>query len=308
MRKVFYFILSAIVFTSIFVSFLNFKLKNSPWGIYKKLHQILLENTKYAVWVIGSSRAETAYETNILSKNTHLSWFNAGIHGAKPQQTYYILKQIFVQHPAPRYIIFDIDIHNLETKDSLLNIEQFAPFFNNKGLRKDFSKIDKRVEMVYYNPLYEISFYGLRGIAKFIRILADMPGRYDTTFQNTGCYHSHTNFIQEHYSDSTHIFQLNTFNLNFIDSIINLCAYHHTKLIFTISPIYHCDKNIKTSIQNLKKIYNDKKIQLLDFSYIPDICNDSNKFSDKYHLKYNGCVEFTNIVKDTVLNIFRYKE
>ncbi|HPQ08703.1 MAG TPA: hypothetical protein PK995_05710 [Bacteroidia bacterium] len=305
MKKVFGVISLAFVGIWLVDVIFNFTFRNASWGIYQKIYNIVEETSYFDAWIIGSSRAETAFETEIIAHRTSLSFFNAGIHGAKTDQSYYILKQIFLAHSLPKLVIFDIDVHNLECIDTLLNIEQFAPFLRNKSLRKNFSKIDKRVEYAYYFPMYELSFYGLRGVSKFLRILMNNPGRYDTTFQKTGCYHSHTDYQKDHYPDTTHVFQFHPFNLQYIDSAIYLCKKNNVKILFTVSPIYQPDENIKNAIYFLKNYLQKQNVECLDFSDIPDISYNINKFSDKYHLKYNGSVEFSYQFADTIIHLYK---
>jgi len=303
LKKVFKLIITALIVVSIIDIAFNYVFRHAPWGIYKKLHTIIETNDYYDVWIIGSSRAETAFETNLLSLRTGLTFFNAGIHGAKTQQTYYLLKHIFSQHPLPKYVFLDIDIHNLETIDTLLNIEQFAPFMYVSSLRKDFSNIDKRITYAYYFPMYELSFYRLRGTSKFLRILFNKPGRYDTTFQTTGCYHSHTDYQASHYPDTTHRFYFHPFNLMYIDSIITICQKYNVALITTVSPIYLPDDNIFYAVKEISNYFQNKDILLLNFSIIQPLSFQQEKFSDKYHLKFNGSVEFTNLFCDSIMRM-----
>jgi len=303
LKKVFKLILIALIIVSIIDTAFNYVFRHAPWGIYKKLHTIIETKEYYDVWMIGSSRVETAFETTLLSQRTRLKFFNAGIHGAKTQQTYYLLKHIFNQHPLPKYVFLDIDIHNLETIDTLLNIEQFAPFIYVSSLQKDFSNIDKRIMYAYYFPVYELSFYGLRGTSKFLRTLFNKPGRYDTTFQSTGCYHSHTDYQVSHYPDTTHHFYFHPFNLMYIDSIITICQKHNVSLIATVSPVYQPDANISDAVKEISNYLRHKDILLLNFSTIHPLSFQQEKFSDKYHLKFNGSVEFTHFFCDSIMRM-----
>lgn len=281
--------------------FFGYVFRNSPYGIYKKLHQIIEESNYYDVYMIGSSRVETAFETNIISQKTSLKFFNAGIHGAKPPQTYYLLKHIFRQHPLPRLVVFDIDVHNISDKDSVLNIEQFAPFMHHPSLRKNFATIDKRIIYAYYIPMYELSFYGLRGIAKLARTLLKMPGRYDTAFQISGCYHSHTDYQKSHYPDTTHPFSFHPINIAYIDSVIELCRKNKVDILLTVSPVFQPDSNIANAVHQLKKYCENKNVVVMDFSDVPSISGNIHKFSDKYHLKFNGSVEMSHIFSDSIV-------
>lgn len=299
-------ILIAFVLIYIVDVFFNFIFRNAEWGIYKKLHQIIEEKNYYDTWIIGSSRAETAFETNILAQKSNLKIFNAGIHGAKPPQTYYLLKHIFQTHPLPKLLVFDIDVHNISDKDSILNIEQFAPFAHHHQLRSNFATIDKRIDYAYVFPMYELSFYGLRGLSKLVRIIFNQPGRYDTAFQYSGCYHSHTEYQKDHYSDTTHPFKFHSVNISFMDSVIERCKKNKLELVFTVSPIFNPDTNIINAVNALKKYCSNKGIYLYDFSDMQNISYDISKFSDKYHLKFNGSVEFSSVFADS-LNCLLHK-
>lgn len=302
MKKVIVSAISVIVLVYAVRWIFNYTFKSAPWGIYKKLYQVIEEKKYYDVWVIGSSRAETSFETGILSQKTGLKFFNAGIHGAKPPQTCFLLKHVFHQHPLPTLVIFDIDVHNIADVDTVLNIEQFAPFMNYSDLRKDFSSIDPRINYAYFFPMYEVSFYGLRGFSKLMRILFNKPGRYDTTFQTTGCYHSHTDYQFDHYPDKTNHLKFHPLNLMYVDSIIDMCKKNKVNIILTVSPVFQPDSNISNAVSELKNFSLKKNVLLLDFSNIPFLSNDISRFSDKYHLKYNGSIMFTNYFFDTLIN------
>lgn len=308
MKKVFLLILVAIFVVFGIDVFFNYTLRNAPWGLYKKFNTIIESNQKFNVWILGSSRAETAFETNVLSQKFHQTFFNAGIHGSKPQQTYYVFKHIISQHHLPELIIMDVDIHNISNEDTILNIEQFAPFLRHSQLRNDLSKIDKRIQWVYYNPLYEMSFWGLRGISKIIRVLINQPGRYDTTFQTSGCYHSHTDFQKEHYPDTTHPFIFHPTNTQYLDSIIFICRKNNILLLFSTSPVFQPDSNIFNASKKLKEFCDRRNIALIDCSYIPALSFDKAKFSDKYHLKFNGSIEFTNIFADSLKKYYEFQK
>lgn len=280
--------------------YINRTLRHSPWGLYKKLYQILDDTTYYDVWVLGSSRAETAFETGIISKRLQLKCFNAGIQGAKTEQIYYVLKHIFTQHPLPKWIVLDIDVYNLENRNSLLNIEQFLPFMYHSELRKNFSKIDKRIFYTYYCPVYGITFYGLRGIAKFVRCLINYPGRYDTAYQSTGCYHAHTVYQQSHYPDSTHHFNFHAHNIRYMDSIVTFCKDKNIPVFITVSPIYQSDENIKEAVRYLEAYCQSRQVIFFDFSSISDISYQQDLFSDKYHIRFNGSLLFTRIFCDSI--------
>lgn len=301
MKKVFILILIALSIVSFIDILFRETFRNSPWGIYKKLHLILEDTSYYDVWIVGSSRAETAFETNILSQKTRLQFFNAGIHGAKTPQTFYILKHILKQHPAPKYIVLDVDVHNLENEDTLLNIEQFSPFLYIPDLRNNFSQIDKRVVYAWHLPVYDFSFYGLRGWSKFIHTITNTPGQYDTSFQTSGCYHAHLPYQYQHYPDTTHPFQFHPINLMYIDSIIILCQQKNIPLLITISPIFQPDSNIHNAVQYLLSYIQKWHLKGIDFTDIKTISYDLEKFSDKYHLSFKGSVEFTKIFQDSLL-------
>lgn len=308
MKKVFLLILVAIFVVFGIDVFFNYTLRNAPWGLYKKFNTIIESNQKFNVWILGSSRAETAFETNVLSQKFHQTFFNAGIHGSKPQQTYYVFKHIISQHHLPELIIMDVDIHNISDEDTILNIEQFAPFLRHSQLRNDLSKIDKRIQWAYYNPLYEMSFWGLRGISKITRVLINQPGRYDTTFQASGCYHSHTDFQKEHYPDTTHPFIFHPTNTQYLDSIILLSIKNNIPVIFSISPVFQPDSNIFNASKKLKEFCDKRNITLIDCSNISYLSFDKTKFSDKYHLKFNGSIEFTNIFADSLMKYYNLQK
>ena len=300
MKKIFVLMLIALSMVCMIDILFKETFKKSPWGIYKKLHQILEDTCYYDIWIMGSSRAETAFETCILSQKTKFKFFNAGIQGAKTPQIFYLLKHILRQHPTPQYLILDIDVHNLENKDTFVHIEHFSPFLYIPDLRINFSHIDPRVLYAYYFPLYDFSFYGLPGWSKFIHTITYTPSRYDTSFQISGCYHAHLPYQHPQRPDTTHSFQFHPDNLTYLDSITVLCQRKNIPLLVTVSPVFQPDSNIHKAVQDVFSYLQKKNVKGIDFTDIKTISYDSKKFSDKYHLSFKGSVEFTKIFQDSL--------
>lgn len=312
MKKVFTLLLLGFVGVWLVDVAINFVFRNSPQGIYKKIYQILVDTSYYDVWIIGSSRAETAYETNILSKELNYKFFNAGIEGANFQQVYYFLKRILHQHSIPKYIIYDIDAYNIADTVTKVNLPMLAPFLYIEQIRRDFSKIDDKILYAYYFPMYELPQYGLKGVSKFIRTITNMPSKYDTAFQNTGCFHLH--FYQKNiycYIDTMLPKQINDVKIHplnkmYIDSIVNICRKKGIGLVFSISPIYQPEMYIKKAVEKVKEYTEMNNIVFLDFSYLPLISSDKENFSDKYHLHFKGSVQFTDTFRHSIQSVIQH--
>lgn len=306
LKKVVILFCISILSTWIVDSTINFVFRNAKAGIYKKFHDVIIDNSYYDVWILGSSRSETAYETNILSKELNYKFFNAGVEGANYQQVYYFLKWILHHHPAPKWVVVDIDAYAIADTVTKVNLPVLAPFLNVQQIREDFSKIDRSVIYAYYLPMYELPIYGLRGVSKFIRTITGISSPYDTAFQNTGCFHLHLYQKNRYcyidttlpkYTDSVAIHPVNR---NYLDSIIIACRQKQIPLLLTTSPIYKPDPYIKAAIQIVKEYTTEKNVIYLDFSNISGISSDKENFSDKYHLHFKGSVKFTYHFLDTL--------
>ncbi len=274
----------------------NSILRRSSIGIERKIKLLFEDSSYYDVWFIGSSRAETSYETNLLEKETDLKFLNAGVQGAKPQQVFYTLKCMLEKHTAPKRIFFEIDLHNLlSQQDTIFNTSQYLPFLYIESLRKSYSKIDPRILYFYYLPPYELPQYSIRGIAKILRRITNRPSMYDTSYTANGSYHAYLKMntapIINNASAHRHI---NVSCHQYIDSIILLAQKKDIDITLIIAPMY-VGVNTKSIKQQIKNIASIHRIPYVDYSFIPDISNNKDLFSDPFHLNIYGSRKFTNL-------------
>lgn len=267
---------------------------------YKKYREMFADSSKYDAVIFGSSRAYKNIDPLICDSLTGLSFYNAGVSGAKFYEISMIFSAYFEAHPsAPRFIIYNLDELNFSTDKKFFNPTLYFDFFCNSKIYNGFK--GKQYPVWLYKNI------------PFTRIL-----EYNDDSRNDALkgFFGHVNpedITQKGYSkmvidelktmkkNAAGSIKLGTYkNNSCFDVIINFCSKNNVKIIFTISPVYNnYYKNKITNYDDLvndfQKYANDHNYPFWRFDTIP-ICNDSRHFTDDVHLNKSGTDVFTTLL------------
>ncbi|MCW3078386.1 MAG: hypothetical protein JWO32_2995 [Bacteroidetes bacterium] len=268
-------------------------------GYYAKYKTAFLEKNNFNVIFLGSSRVEMHYDTRLFDKLTKQNSFNLSLAGATPQIAFAALEAYLEKSKSPAYLFYEIDYHFIRYYSSeIKEFNNYFPFLTNRTLRKEFNKVDNRINHFYYDPYFSFPYTGLKNLSTSFHSLLNIPNRTDSLYYKgylKEVMRPHLKFIPS----TSHYSFFNTTDRNYLDSIILLCKKNKIKISLMSSPIFAGGKldvkNKMKVIEQLNDIALIHKITYYDYSSLP-FCNRRNLFVDHFHMNAAGAVLFTEYV------------
>ncbi len=265
--------------------------------MFEKYNTIFLKQDAFNVLFLGSSRAETHFDPKIFDSITGLKSYNAGITGATPRIAFAVLRAYLLNHPPPKYLVFDVDLHFLKYDvDTIRSFPRFFPYLSNPVLLEQFNKIDGRFVSFKYNPIHSLPYSGIGLLSASLHGWLDIEGKYDTVyykgFQRTTFYDTILPLSTEPVTS-----WFNVTERTYLDSIILLSKNNKTDVLLVSSPMFlGGDKGIKNKKKIVSQLYNIAALNHLTFKDItsPPFAKRRDCFADMYHLSDKGSVLFTN--------------
>jgi hypothetical protein len=276
--------------------FLYQGLLRQPSGVYAKLKTMFLEKNNYSLVVLGSSRAEMHYDTQLLDSLTGENCFNLGLRGAMPNVAFAALKAYLANNEPPKYLLYEVDYHISNFRqDTLDDLSTYFPFLGNETLRKELSRTESRMNLFYYNPYFSLPYVGFRDMT------TSLLGWMNTTNPKAKIYHN--GFFHENYAYCLEYIPsqpvkvlMHPRNRNYLDSIIQTCEKNDIHLTLVTSPIFAGAaldvSNKQEIIRQVKNIAAINNLSYYDLSS-PEFCRERKYFLDNQHLKYPGARLFT---------------
>jgi len=246
--------------------------------------------------LLGSSRCQEHFDTNIISDSLGLSAFNIGLRGSKIDIHYMLLKEYLDFVPSkPQYLTYVFDIHdNNFSNNTIYRHYQFFPLLlynlNYYNVLKTYAGFDN---YLFFVPMFRYSGY--------IKV---MYGGFDY-FLYRGYYNINSHGLK----DKDYVCLLDQDSINYaytydsttvvcyLEKIINLCKINNIQLNLVYAPEYYICRNVKNrdkvfSLYRLIALKNN--IPLEDFSVDSSLNANNSYFSDILHLNRKGAEVFTS--------------
>ena len=282
-------------------------------GEFDKLNTLFAKRNSYDLIIIGSSRAESHYNTRIIDSLTHFNSYNFGLEGA----TYPLIKAAFesyLEHSnPPKYLIFNIDFFNKfkkaeDNSDIVYHFPRYLPYIEkNNTFYEDLKIIDKKYVYFKWNPFYSMTFM------KDKYIYSSLKGYLGITSEFDKEYYKGYVFVPEPYQKNItlekyapYICSPDQTVYDCINSIVKKCAENKIKLIFIVSPMYYQETNSLINkdgfLSYIQMIARKNDFGYLNYLQHP-MCCDSSVFSDPSHLNKKGSDLFSIIFSNDLLNL-----
>jgi hypothetical protein len=279
-------------------------------GYYHKYKTAFLQANSYDVLFLGSSRVQMHYNARLFDSLTGSNSFNLSLSGATPKVSFAALKTYLNKSHPPKYIISDIDYHHIGYEsNTIAEFNNYFPFLKDKELRNNFSEIDPRMKWFYYLPYYSLPFTGYKNISTGLNTMMGRLNKTDTLFYKgyfKECMRPALNYEK---SLSEHVIP-NPVELNYLDSIIQLCKKKQILISFVSSPIFGGGRLDATNKEELltqlqthvaKRGSDYKDLSSLEF------CNRRELFVDHFHMNHIGARLFTIQLADYFSNNLQKK-
>ncbi|MBG6110548.1 hypothetical protein IWX84_001427 [Flavobacterium sp. CG_9.10] len=261
--------------------------------------------------ILGTSRAESHYDTEILNKITGLKTYNLGLSG-----THYNLLKIrweayINRNIKPKIVILDIDDIALQDSEEIYDKFQYLPYYESEEYQKVSKDIDKDFYFEKFFPIYKYRGYEMS-------IFNQMKSLKNNSFcsKSINGYVEHDiNWIEKDYLNFKKILlqdkmvqkknqKINSIGLSVIEEIIQYCKVNKIKIYFIWSPSYYELQtyqlaNKKNVNQLIKNISQKHRIDYFNFSN-DSLCLQKKYFYNSAHMNKNGVAIFSRKIGELI--------
>lgn len=267
-------------------------------GEYDKLNTIFLRSNDYDLLYLGSSRAESHFQPQLIDSITGLRSYNAGLEGSGMPMIYSTLKAYLHHSRAPRFIVLNVDLHVPDVDNSLVyRFPRYFPYLSNPELYKGLCKRDGRFPYFRWIPFYSMPFYNDKYLNASVRGIAGIKGKTDAAWvKGYAPVPPELAIDLDTVKYLPYTAQPDKLFFQSIDSILALCKIKNIKPVFVISPIYH--RHI-ASLADREKLFEMLETKAVAagvplLSYLSDsLSYQKQMFIDTDHLSAAGSRSFS---------------
>jgi hypothetical protein len=274
-------------------------------GYYAKLKTMFHEQNNFSVVFLGSSRAESHYDTRYFDEHTGENSYNLGLPGASSAVAFVALKAYLANSHSPKYLIYEVDYQALKKRGSeIYSFNNYFALFSNTVLRQGFNRLDKRMNHFYYNPYYSLPYTGFKNLSTSLHGWLQVPSKSDSLY--------YKGFVRSVLKPSLTLIPVkkqfcyfNVLQRDYLDSIIICCVKNNIKLTLISSPLFAAGvldlANKNQLVGQLRNIATINGIAFYDLSNL-QFCYDRKFFTDHKHLNYTGTQKFSPFLVDIFNN------
>ena len=240
---------------------------------------------KYDVMIMGTSRANNHFVTNLFEKKG-LKSFNYGISGSHLFETSLLLKVMIANKFQIKNLILEADLSICNEKRDEGTTARFMPYIHTNSIIKEHYKNESDFKKLFYLPFYRyIKFDAKIGFREVYEVLSKKP---TNTLQNKGYYPL---ISDKKGSMKNDISTLKVIRNKYYEEIKKICKQNNINLIVVMTPM----------CQNTKGLdYFDKvKKQYPEINNFENIVTDDRYFASCGHLNNEGANIFTNYIINT---------
>ena len=240
---------------------------------------------KYDVMIMGTSRANNHFVTNLFEKKG-LKSFNYGISGSHLFETSLLLKVMIANKFQIKNLILEADLSICNEKRDEGTTARFMPYIHTNSIIKEHYKNESDFKKLFYLPFYRyIKFDAKIGFREVYEVLSKKP---TNTLQNNGYYPL---ISDKKGSMKNDISTLKVIRNKYYEEIKKICKQNNINLIVVMTPM----------CQNTKGLdYFDKvKKQYPEINNFENIVTDDRYFASCGHLNNEGAIIYTNHIINT---------
>ena len=282
-----------------FVKMKDVGLDRNPYHQWTKTAYIL-EKCEEECVIIGSSRAEHSYITEVLSDSLEMSVYNGGQGGCFFLYQNCIINML-LDRRVPKKIIWDVQPESLPESSSLAeyqNVRYLSPYYDSDVWAKRY--IDEQDRKAFI----QMACHQFRYNSKFMQYLMPVlgfgsitKGGYDPLPTEGYAYP----VLKTMPEDELHI-GMNEEKVMLFESTLKRCKEKQIDLTLFVSPSFVVNNgSYREAVKLMKEIANANGYSLYDFSSDQSFLSDSTLFKDGSHLNANGAKLFTEKVIEQIL-------
>lgn len=262
---------------------------HSPDGRYYKT-KYSLENCQEDVVVIGSSRGEINYVTQIIEDSLGMSCWNAS-RGGQGTPYFRAIQEGILARYTPKVVILNIDDNDLETRPNYEHAGVLRPFYQNcppiRPIINNTSTFEwalMKSRLYAYNSsfYYLIRPYFVQGLdgktsdkgwkPRLEKMTAEIGGQLEPEPEKV---------------------DLNEESVALFDTLVQKFKTRGCKVFLVVSPNYGRTVNASSAIEYLRKTSAENNIPLFVYSNDTSFITKPELFVDPDHLNVEGAQTFT---------------
>ena len=246
------------------------------------------QNKKYDVIIMGTSRANNHFVTELFEKEG-LKAFNYGISGAHLFETSLLLKLMIANKYEIKNLVLEADLSICNEKRDEGTTARFMPYIHGNEIIKSHYKSESDFYQIYYLPFYRyIKFDNKIGFRELYDVASKKP---TNTLHHKGYYplisHKKGNM-------KNNISSLKVIRNTYYEEIKQICKDNNIKLTVVMTPMCENTKGLN---------YFDKVQQLYpEIHNFENVITDDKYFASCGHLNDEGAKKFTNYIIDFFYN------
>ncbi|MCH7535877.1 MAG: hypothetical protein IH948_09090, partial [Bacteroidetes bacterium] len=267
-------------------------IRSNKVGEYDKLNTLFVENNHFNTLFIGSSRAESHYNSEVFDSITGLTSFNIGLEGASAPMIRGALEAYLEHSEPPEHVVMNIDFHNF-VSDTIRRYPRFFPYLSlNKAFYNTLKSLDPNFVWYKWNPIYGLAHINDNYLYAAYRGFSGYTTAFDESFTK--------GFTPLPLTDGEPVEKKTYEEINAappeevykaIKDIMEICKLNNINLSFVVSPTYiKMTESVLDRNTYFDKINSLAKENGFTFkTYLDnDICNNEKLFCDPNHLNYLG--------------------
>ena len=253
--------------------------------------------------ILGASRAENQYVSNLIADSLGLSVFDYGVGAQNIYTNYCVLKLLCEKSTSkPKYVIWDfyytdiLDTPGWNTE----KLQRLYSAYNYDSSVREVLSLLKREEYskLKYIPLYKFNSKAFYFLSDFLVSSKETAKGYSPL--NV----INTKPIEKKTEDRGVLLQS---KIEYIQKFISLCKDNDIRLFICIAPGFYKIDNTNESIDwsdVIKTIAAENNVPLYDYEQDPFFLEHPELFYNQTHLNNNGAQIYTKaIIKDISLEI-----
>lgn len=276
-------------------------IKNKTHKNFLKWTDIHQNKESYDLVILGSSRAYTAYNPDIIDQSLNLKSYNMGTSAQDIAESYHMLQEI-LEYQKPQYLVLDLFFPSSDNSHDFYQIFSNASFFNSNKIKYDLVTTGYGESGItnYLLPVVKFKNYIKSDLSKLMR---KNSGPKQETNWIRGFLYDTVTVSKKGISKFTPVsnYQNTSFDKsrlnNYFNKIRTLAEANNIKLICVRSP-YPPTRFALNEIDDegnfFKKFTKEEGIPFYDFNS-KNTANTylDQDFSDYHHTNYRGADKAT---------------
>ena len=275
-----------------------------------KMNVIFNDSSYFDILCLGSSRALAHFDTDMISKKTGLSVYNAGVNGGGVLSMKIILEGYLKKHRPPKLLLVQLDEFTFETSH-IMELPYYMPLLPDFDF--DQTIVDAAPELYWISKFPPARVFYYDDLQKWIGVKSFL-GLGNTAHVGTNGFSNHSyagwnEYWESEYQkrmplirapfDSSFAFEKGLFILN---SILRTAQDHGVSVMLTSSPIPggafypKYDAAVNSAMESVE----DKYTNLVFYWRHQIELDRKSYYYDLVHLVRRGASEYSEAVSDTI--------